>query len=461
MSPDTNVAVVGLGYVGLPLAIAFAEAGHQVVGIDISAPRIAQLNERRSPIDDISDERLAAALDNGSLCVMERRRRPRRDERASSCASRRRSRRPRTPTSSRCSPRRRFIRDQLRAGQLIVLQSTTFPGTTTGPFRTVLEGVGAGRRARLRPRVRARSVSTRAIPPAPRRTVPRLVGGSTPAATARAAALLGRINDRVIAPLLARRRRDGEAAREHVPQRQHRVRQPARAPVRADGARRVGGHRRRGHQAVRVHALHARSRRRRATASRVDPYYLAWRAREFDFTDRFIELAGDINFAMPRHVVDLVAEALNDRGKALKRLPRRRAGRGVQARRPGRAQLAGGRRARASSPSNGAEVALPRPARGLVPGRRRASCTRAAGSDALIDWADVIVVLVAHRAIDWDHVYGAARPGGRHGQQFPRASDPRSAGPSPRRGLVERRLRVRLRPCTWCCPGPRRTQATS
>ena len=50
----------------------------------------------------------------------------------------------------------------------------------------------------------------------------------------------------------------------------------------------------------------------------VDPYYLAWRAREFDFTERFIELAGDINFAMPRHVVDLVAEALNDRGKALK-----------------------------------------------------------------------------------------------------------------------------------------------
>ena len=50
----------------------------------------------------------------------------------------------------------------------------------------------------------------------------------------------------------------------------------------------------------------------------VDPYYLAWRAREFDFVDRFVELAGDINYAMPRHVVDLVAEALNDRGKALK-----------------------------------------------------------------------------------------------------------------------------------------------
>ena len=49
----------------------------------------------------------------------------------------------------------------------------------------------------------------------------------------------------------------------------------------------------------------------------LDPYYLSWRAREFDFTDRFIELAGDINVAMPRHVVDLIAEALNDRGRAL------------------------------------------------------------------------------------------------------------------------------------------------
>ena len=50
----------------------------------------------------------------------------------------------------------------------------------------------------------------------------------------------------------------------------------------------------------------------------VDPYYLSWRAREFDFVDRFVELAGDINLAMPRHVVDLVATALNERGRAVR-----------------------------------------------------------------------------------------------------------------------------------------------
>ena len=75
----------------------------------------------------------------------------------------------------------------------------------------------------------------------------------------------------------------------------------------------------------------------------VDPYYLAWRARQFDFDDRFIEVAGDINFAMPRHVVDLVAEALNERGRALKGSRVGVIGVAFKPERP-RSQLAGGRR---------------------------------------------------------------------------------------------------------------------
>ena len=111
----------------------------------------------------------------------------------------------------------------------------------------------------------------------------------------------------------------------------------------------------------------------------VDPYYLAWRAREFDFTDRFIELAGDINFGMPRHVVDLVAEALNERGKALKGARVGVLGRRLQAGRPGRPQLAGRRhpaghrRARRRAP-------LPRPADPAVPRRHGRTCTRVSGS---------------------------------------------------------------------------------
>ena len=123
-------------------------------------------------------------------------------------------------------------------------------------------GVGADRRDGLRPRLRARARE-------PRRPGERRADDPAPRGRAHA----GRDGPCRPAPQpdqrprrradLARRRGDGEAAREHVPQRQHRVHQPARPAVRADGPRRVGGHRRRRDQAVRVHALHARPRRRR------------------------------------------------------------------------------------------------------------------------------------------------------------------------------------------------------
>jgi UDP-N-acetyl-D-glucosamine dehydrogenase len=136
----------------------------------------------------------------------------------------------------------------------------------------------------------------------------------------------------------------------------------------------------------------------------VDPYYLSWRAREFDFIDRFIELAGDINLAMPRHVVELVAEALNDRGKALKGA--RIGVLGVafkpdvqDARNSPAADVLAGIAER------GAEVAFHDP--------HVATYRDAAGEvreslplDDLLAWSDAVVVLVGHRAIDWDHVYG-------------------------------------------------------
>ena len=88
----------------------------------------------------------------------------------------------------------------------------------------------------------------------------------------------------------------------------------------------------------------------------VDPYYLSWRARAFDFTDRFIELAGDINLGMPRHVVELVGEALNDRGRPINGAQRRRHRRGVQAQRAGRAERRRRRRSSPASRSRGADV---------------------------------------------------------------------------------------------------------
>ena len=171
----------------------------------------------------------------------------------------------------------------------------------------------------------------------------------------------------------------------------------------------------------------------------VDPYYLSWRAREFDFIDRFIELAGDINLAMPRHVVDLVAEALNDRGRALKGAKvgilgvafkpnvqdarnspaadvialTRGARRGRRLPRPARRVVHGrdGRRAREPGPR--------RPA-GL--GRRRSSCVIGPPGDRL-------GARLRRRA-----------PGRRHRQQLARPPDARAPGAPPRGRLVERGL---------------------
>ncbi len=316
MSPDTRVAVVGLGYVGLPLAIAFAEAGLRVQGIDISADRVAQLNSRRSPIDDVSDERLTAALDNGSLCVIEQAEAGLADMDAIFvCVP--------TPITSTKDPdlepvlaAAAFIRDQLHAGQLIILQSTTFPGTTTGAFKTVLEesGLVAGRDFDL---AFAPERVNPGDPASAARTVPRLVGGSTPAATARAATLLEGINDRVVrlsspdaaemAKLLENTFRNVNIA--FVNQLAllcERMGLDVWEVIDAAATKPFGFMRFTPGPGVGGHCIP------------LDPYYLSWRAREFDFTDRFIELAGDINFAMPRHVVELIAEALNDRGRAIR-----------------------------------------------------------------------------------------------------------------------------------------------
>jgi UDP-N-acetyl-D-glucosamine dehydrogenase len=139
----------------------------------------------------------------------------------------------------------------------------------------------------------------------------------------------------------------------------------------------------------------------------VDPYYLAWRAREFDFTDRFIELAADINVGMPRHVVDLSAEALNDRALALRRAHVAVLGVAFKAdvgdaRESPAADILAGLRER------GAEVRFHDP----FVARFRDSAgfeDRSVPLDDLLGWADLVVIVTAHRTIDWDGVFGQAR----------------------------------------------------
>src|SRR6187402_2448826 len=399
VNQDRRVAVIGLGYVGLPLAISFVEAGLQVEGIDAYAGRVEELNAGSSPIDDITNERLAAAL-AGGLRVLS----PIAADLAAAdaifvCVP--------TPITATKDPdlapvlsAAESICGHVRAGQLIVLQSTTFPGTTTGPFREVVErsGLRAGVDFDL---AFAPERVNPGDPASASKGVPRLVGATTPEATSRAAALLRNINDNVVelsspdaaelAKLLENVFRNVNIA--FVNQLAllcERMGLDVWEVINAAATKPFGFMKFTPGPGVGGHCIP------------VDPYYLSWRAREFDFIDRFVELAGDINFAMPRHVVDLVAEALNEHGKAL---------RGARIGVIGVAFKPNVRDAR-NSPA--AEVISGLQARGAtvvyhdphVPTFRDGSgqAHESAAIDEVLA-ADAVVIVTAHASIDLDDVY--------------------------------------------------------
>ncbi len=403
MTQDRCVAVIGLGYVGLPLAIAFTEAGLEVEGIDAFAGRVTELNARSSPIDDISDERLGAALDAGLRVVA-----PDAAELGTAdaifvCVP--------TPITSTKDPdlgpvlaAADTIRRHVRKGQLIILQSTTFPGTTTGPFAEVVEqsGLKAGVDFDL---AFAPERVNPGDPASASKGVPRLVGATTPEATHRAAALLRHINDEVVelsspdaaelAKLLENVFRNINIA--FVNQLAllcERMGLDVWEVINAAATKPFGFMKFTPGPGVGGHCIP------------VDPYYLSWRAREFDFIDRFIEAAGDINWEMPRHVVDLVAEALNDREKALK---------GAKVGVLGVAFKPNVQDARNSPAADvlagiagrGANVRYHDP---HVPSFKDTSGEVRVDTplDELLAWADAIVVVTAHRAIPWERVYDEA-----------------------------------------------------
>ncbi|HET9680663.1 MAG TPA: nucleotide sugar dehydrogenase [Candidatus Limnocylindrales bacterium] len=401
---DRRIAVIGLGYVGLPLALAFAEAGRDVDGVDASASRVIELRDGRSPIDDIDDARLRAALASGRFRVVDS---ASADIGAADvifvCVP--------TPITESKDPdlapvtsAAERIARELRAGQLVVLQSTTFPGTTTGPFRAVLErgGLRAGVDFDL---AFAPERVNPGDPASASRLVPRLVGGTTPAATHRAATVLAAINDQVLelsspdvaelAKLLENVFRNVNIALvNELALLCERMGLDVWEVIDAAATKPFGFMRFTPGPGVGGHCIP------------VDPYYLAWRARTFDFVDRFVELAGDINLAMPRHVVDLAAEALNDRGKAL-----RGARVGVlgvafkpdvrDARNAPAAGVIAGLRER------GATVAYHDP---HVPSFTASDGARLDSEpiEALLEGSDLVVVVTPHRAIDWDLVFDRA-----------------------------------------------------
>lgn len=310
---DRRVAVIGLGYVGLPLAIAFAKAGHEVVGIDIDERKVAQLNKGASYIIDVAsldienatrDKRFTATSNYDSL----------RDVDAIFiCVP--------TPFDAWRAPDLSFIRDaatgiqpRLQAGQLIILQSTTYPGTTEEIVQPILErtGLKAGDDFDL-------AFSPERIDPGRSdytvTNTPKVVGGINAKCTQRAADLLRAIGAPVVEVSSAKAaemtkllenifRSVNIALMNELALLCERMGIDMWEVIGAAKTKPYGFMPFTPSAGVGGHCIG------------VDPYYLSWKAREFDFYTKFIELAAEVNQSMPFHVVDLAEQALSQNHKA-------------------------------------------------------------------------------------------------------------------------------------------------
>jgi len=400
---DHSVGIIGMGYVGLPLALAFHEAGLAVTGVDSNPARVADLLAGRSPIDDIDDARLGRAIGNGLKCIgTSESQGPLAEMDAIVVCVPTPITHSKDPDLTPVISAAELIAGSLRAGQLVVLQSTTFPGTTNGPFRVELEksGLVAGKDFDL---AFAPERVNPGDPSSSGRDVPRLVGGATPEATTRARKLFENINSRVV-PLSSPDAAEMAKLLENVFRSVNiafvnqlallceRMGLDVWEVVDAAATKPFGFMAFRPGPGVGGHCIP------------VDPYYLAWRTREFDFVERFIELAGDINLAMPRHVVELASEALNQRGKSLKGA---RVGVIGVAFKP---DVQDARNAPAASVmtflrEKGALVSYHDP---FVPEftDTEGEPYRSTPLDRLLAESALVIVVTAHNSIDWEAVYG-------------------------------------------------------
>ncbi|RMG54798.1 MAG: nucleotide sugar dehydrogenase [Acidobacteria bacterium] len=308
-----EVAVMGLGYVGLPLALAFAEQGLKTYGIDVDARRVELLRAGTSYIGDVTDEQVRRArtrfTPTTEAAVLER------AEAVIICVPTP-LRKTRDPDISYIIAAAEEVARYIHRGMLVILESTTYPGTTEEVLKPILEGSGlqVGRDVFL-------AFSPERIDPGNKRytirNTPKVVGGVTPACTERAVKLYRRIIDRVI-PVSSAKTAELVKLLENT----FRVINIGLVNEMTMLCRRMG---------VDVWEVVE------AAATKpfgfmpfypgpgigghcipVDPLYLSWKAKLFNFTTRFIELADEINRRMPEYVVSLIADALNDQGKPIR-----------------------------------------------------------------------------------------------------------------------------------------------
>ncbi len=311
---SAHVAVIGLGYVGLPLALGFARAGFHVTGVEVNAEKVALLSQGRSYIEDIPAEALAPYVTSGHLRATTDYDVLRQADAVFICVP--------TPYDAQRAPdlsdvrsAAESIRPRLQRGQLIVLQSTTYPGTTEEVVQPILEqsGLKAGVDFYL-------AFSPERIDPGNKDwsayNTPKVVGGLTPECTRLACDLLSQMGAPVC-PVSSTRAAEMTKLLENI----FRAVNIALVNELALLAERMG---------IDFWEVIAAARTKPfgfmpfypgagvgGHCIPVDPYYLSWKAREYDFYTKFIELAAEVNQAMPYHVVDLLCQALSAHGRGL------------------------------------------------------------------------------------------------------------------------------------------------
>lgn len=307
------IGIVGLGYVGLPLLLRFVEVGYRVIGFDIDGQKVDALTHGRSYIEHISADRIAAAGHRGAQFTTDYSR-AREPDALILCVP--------TPLDAHREPDMSFVLGtadslvpHLRAGQVVSLESTTYPGTTDEELlpRAESTGLKVGESIFLvfspeREDPGNKSFNTQ--------TIPKVCGGVTPACLEVGLALYGQVIDRVV-PVSSTRAAELTKLLENI----HRAVNIGLVNEMKIVADKMG---------IDIHEVI------RAAATKpfgfvpyypgpglgghcipIDPFYLTWKAREYGINTRFIELAGEVNSGMPDYVVGKVVAALNRDRKSL------------------------------------------------------------------------------------------------------------------------------------------------
>jgi len=309
-----KVGIIGLGYVGLPLAVEFAERGFQVTGFDISQNKVKLINAGKSDIDDIPNQRVKALVDSGKLVATDKSDEIARMDTISICVP--------TPLSKTKDPDISYILSALEwvtrhihKEMLIVLESTTYPGTTDEVIQPKLEesSLKVGKDFYL-------AFSPERIDPGNQSFIThntaRIVGGSTAKCTEMARLFYSQIIDKVHAVSSTRSaemvkllentfRSVNIGLVNEVALMCDRLKINVWEIIDAAATKPfgfmpfypgpgLGGH-----------------------CIPIDPHYLSWKLKSLNYYARFIELAGDVNSHMPEYVVERIGRALNDRSKAV------------------------------------------------------------------------------------------------------------------------------------------------